>query len=430
MKRLSQKQKLSIAQSDAPINIWWGAVRSGKTYASLVRFLMEVADGPEGEYCIVARTYDSIKRNLVSQISQLIGADARYYSGKREMHIWGKTINLVGADDERSEAKIRGATFSGAYCDEGSILPESVFKMLISRCAMNNGKIFVTTNPDSPFHWLKRDYLTDNKDVKDWHFILDDNPELSDVSKEYLKRQYKGIWSKRFIEGLWVQAEGAIYDMFGEDCLIDYPGHLAHYYILGIDYGTTNPCAFVLIGVNLERFPAIWVEDEYYFDSKIQQRQKTDSEYMDDLVKFINNRHVTTIYLDPSAVSFRVELRRNGFNNVLEAKNEVLDGTRFVGKYLSNGRMKVCRKCKNLIKEFHSYVWDTKSIKTGVDKPLKENDHALDALRYAIYSHFFGRDGDVLSADDIERNWRETRGGNQANLPSFFQNPIEGYRPF
>lgn len=431
MSIISPKQQRSLIESDAKINIWEGAVRSGKTYISLWRFLKELTYGPEGEYAIIARTYDSFKRNVLPQLVRMIGSDARHYSGKREIHIWGKIVHIIGADDERAEAKLRGPTFMGAYVDEGTIIPESVFKMLISRCAMGAAKIFLTTNPDSPFHWLKRDYLTNNPDVKSWQFSLDDNPELSEYDREYLCRQYKGLWYQRFIEGRWVQAEGAIYDFFNQsDHVISFPPGNPEYYLAGIDYGTTNPCAFVLIGVNRSKFPNMWVEDEYYFNSKIAQRQKTDSEYAADFIRFTSNRPVKCIYIDPSAASFRLELAKQGVTNLYEAKNEVADGIRLVSSLLGNGTLKITAKCANLIKEFQSYVWDPKSFKTGEDRPLKESDHALDALRYAMYTHFFGKSGESLRPEDIDRMEAEAWQGSQANLPKPFQDmPNSGQIP-
>lgn len=425
MNTLSPKQIQSLKESTAKINIWQGSVRSGKTYISLWRFLDELINGPPGEYAIISRTYDSFKRNLLPQLTRMIGADAKYYAGKREMNIWGKTVFVVGADDERAESKIRGATFSGAYVDEATIIPESVFKMLISRCAMGGSKIFCTTNPDSPFHWFKTEFVDNNPDVKFWQFTLDDNPELTEDEKEYLKRQYKGVWYQRFIEGKWVQAEGAVYDFFdtGIHCINHPPGN-PEYRIVGIDYGTTNPCAFVMLGVNRSKFPNIWVEDEYYFDSKVHQRQKTDSEYAADLRKFIQDRPVKQIYIDPSAASFKLELVKQGFTGLLDAQNEVIDGIRFVSKYLNNGTLKICRNCTHLIKEIQGYVWDAKSAKSGIDKPMKESDHILDALRYVTFSHFFGKESvdNPMKPEDLDRLWRESQ-GLQEDVPAIFNQP-------
>lgn len=420
MPNLSPKQAWTLTDSDAKINVWHGAVRSGKTYASLWRFLKELTYGPEGEYVIIAKTYDSFKRNVLPQLTRMIGSDVKSYSGKREMHIWGKKIHIVGCDDERSEAKIRGPTFSGAYVDEATIIPESAFNMLVSRCAMGGAKIFATTNPDSPYHWFKTGFLENNPDVKEWRFTLDDNPDLTDVEKEYLKRQYKGLWYQRFIEGLWVQAEGAIYDTFNaESHVIDWPPGQAEFYVAGVDYGTVNPTAFVLVGVNLNRWPNMWVEDVYYYDSKKHQRQKTDTEYAEDLMKFVDGKYVRSVYVDPAAASFKLECLKMGVSGLMDAENDVIDGIRFVSKYLNNGTLKICRKCTPLIHEFQSYVWDPKSRKSGVDKPLKENDHSLDALRYCIYTHFKSRGNGPKV--DWDREWRDSWGGGGPDLPPPFR---------
>jgi len=428
--QISPKQKQSLKESIAKINIWEGAVRSGKTYISLWRFLEELQSGPPGEYVLITRTYDSFKRNILPLLESMIGVrEVGWRHGHRIMNIFGKRVHVIGADDERAESKIRGPTFSGAYVDEITIIPESVFKMLISRCAMGEAKIFGTTNPDSPYHWLKREFLEDNEDVLSWKFTLDDNPQLEERAKEYLKRQHKGLWYQRFIEGKWVQAENSIYDCFEEKFhLIDFAPDYASKYIVGVDYGTTNPCSFLLIGINKEKYPHIWVQDEYYYESKKMQRQKTDSEYAEDLIKFIGGNPIEGIYLDPSAVSFRIELQKLGVTNLYEARNEVLDGIRFVSNLLNTGTLKICKKCKKLIEEFQSYVWDAKSQLTGIDKPKKENDHALDALRYALFTHLFGKDLSRLTAQDIDQMETEARGGGAPNLPRFFQDEDFGMR--
>lgn len=427
MQDISPKQRQSLIESNGKINIWEGAVRSGKTYISIWRFIKELTYGKEGEYAIICRTYDSFVRNILRQFVDKIGGDARHYSGKRQLHVWGKTVHIIGADDERAEAKIRGPTFQGAYVDEATIIPESVFKMLVSRCAMNDAKIFATTNPDSPFHWLKVDFLTDNSDVKSWQFRLDDNPQLSLDDKQYLRRQYRGLWYQRFIEGLWVQAEGSIYDFFDEKVHILNPQYFnATHYIVGVDYGTTNPCSFVLVGVNEYSYPNYWVEEEYYYDSKIHQRQKTDAEYAEDFLKFIKGKPIKGVYIDPAAASFKAELQRSGVQNLYDAKNEVIDGIRFVSTLLNAGSLKIVRNCKNLIKEFQSYVWDAKAAIRGEEKPLKQNDHALDALRYALFSGLFNKKSGGITAEDIDKMHREVM-GKGPELPPIFQDQQNPY---
>ena len=425
----SKQQRISLRDSNSKINIWQGAVRSGKTYISLWRFIKEITMDKkevEGEFVIVARTYDSIKRNLIPLLYEMIGSSFQYYIGKREAYMYGRRIHLVGAEDERAESKIRGATFIGAYVDEATILPESVFKMLVSRCAMKDARIFVTTNPDSPFHWLKKDYIDNNDDVAQWQFTLQDNPKLTQESKDYLSRQYKGIWYQRFILGNWVQASGAIFDFFDLDIhVIKKIPSPAVYSILGIDYGTSNPTTFILISYNPGKYPNMWVEKEYVWDSREKQRQKTDAEYAQDLQSFINGYRINGIYLDPSAASFRLELIRANIK-IKHAENEVLDGIRFLSNLFGSGTLKICDTCPTLIKEMQSYVWDPKSIQRGEDKPLKTNDHTIDALRYAVYTHFFKRNNVPI---DWDKEFREAVNADQ-NIPSVFQQPDPSHQYF
>lgn len=411
---LSPKQNRSFHESNAKINIWEGAVRSGKTYVSMVRWIYELMTGPDGSYCMIARTYDTFRRNLLTLMTDILGTEAKWYAGKREMDIFGKQVFIVGADDERSESKIRGATFQGAYVDEGTLIPESVFRMLISRCAMKGARIFITTNPDTPYHWLKTDFLDNNPDALSWQFNFEDNPQLTHEEKEYLKRQYKGIWYKRFIEGCWVQAEGAIYDFFDVNVhTMDFCSHPAEQYIVGVDYGTTNPCSFVLIGINKSRFPNCWVEAEYYWDSKIKQRQKTDSEYADDFKKFIANKPIKAIYVDPSAASFKLELSKQGVQNLFDAENEVLDGIRLVSNFMSNGTIKITKACPNLIREIQGYVWDSRSVRLGEDKPLKSHDHCITGDSKVFVNDKYQQikdipsHGIILSYDAFDQSFKE-----------------------
>ncbi len=419
----SAKQIQSINESIAPINIWEGSIRAGKTYASLWRFYEETDIGPEGDYCIVSKTYDTFKRNVIPNLEALLGPHMRYFSGKRELYLKNKLVCVIGCSDERAEQKLRGSTFAGAYVDEATLIPESAFKMLQGRLSVPNAKLFCTTNPDSPYHWFKKEFLENNKDVRSWQFLMDDNPNLTEDYKDLLKRQYKGLWYQRYILGKWVQADGTIYDFFNEKYhVIDWPQSSANYYIVGVDYGTINPCAFVLIGYNPHGTPRLWVEDEYYYNSKVKQRQKTDGELADDLQRFIEGKRVAAIYIDPSAASFKVELNKRGVDGLTDANNDVNNGIGFVGMKLNEESFKICRKCENLIQEFQSYVWDEKAAKNGVEKPKKQNDHALDALRYALFTHFFGQIGEPLTPQELERRWREAHQMGPS-LPPQFQNP-------
>jgi len=387
---LSPKQIIAYEESNARINIYEGSVRSGKSYIALRRFLKELREGPEGQYIIVGKSERTVMHNIIEPLQEMTNGIIRYNRGLGEFVLFDKKVYVIGANDERAEGKIRGATFAGALVDEITIIPESFFKMLLSRLSKENAKLIGTTNPDSPYHWLKVDFIDrrNELDLKNFKFRLEDNPSLSQTYVQALQKEYHGLWYKRFIQGEWVLAEGAIYDFFDEKKhVVQVSPTYAKYYLLGIDYGTTNPFAAVLIGVNDDHHPAIWIEKEYYWDSKKMGYQKTDQDYANDITKEFEGYPVRLMYLDPSAASFEVELKRH-HKIVRQAKNDVVDGIRFVSNLFCQGDLVLRKECKNLIAETESYVWDTKAAKDGIDRPLKVRDHALDAMRYALYTHF------------------------------------------
>lgn len=407
-------------------------MRSGKSYIANWAFIDMCDRAPPGNLVIIGRTNDTIKRNIIDEIFRLPDIRAHYYPGKRELHMGGRIIYCIGANDERSESKIRGPTFSGAYVDEATLIPESFFKMLLSRLSRDGSYLLATTNPDSPFHWLKKDFIdrSNELDIKVFNFRMEDNPSLTQKYIENLKKEYRGLWYKRFIEGEWCLAEGSVYDFFEEGVhTITHAPTFAKYWTVGVDYGTNNPTAFVLLGFNDETPCKIWVEKEYYFDSSKEGYQKTDAEYADDFFQFIDGYPIKSVYIDPAAASFKVELkRRSGLLTIQDAKNDVLDGIRVVALRLCTGELKIMNTCRNLIQEFQSYVWDKKKSERGEDEPVKKFDHALDALRYAVYSRWGSkRDLKELSNEqkefelwkkqkEAQNPWRNQRMPNAQNV--------------
>ena len=296
----------------------------------------------------------------------------------------------MGANDQGSVGKIQGPTLSGAYVDEMALLPQNFIDMLLSRLSKPHSKLFATMNPDSPYHPIKTNLIdrADGKDIYALHFNLDDNPILTEDFKNRLKKLYSGLWYRRFILGEWCMAEGAIYDFFDRKFHVhNRAPTFGKYYLVGVDYGTSNPFAAVLIGVNPNNSPAMWVEKEYYWDPKETGRQKTDTEFADQIQYFIEGYPVKFVYLDPSAQSMEVELKNRKLP-VKQAANDVLNGIRLVARYLSQGDLVICSQAVNLIKEIEGYRWDMKKCKIGEDAPIKDRDHACDALRYAIFTHF------------------------------------------
>ena len=417
---LGRKQALCLRAPTKRINIWVGAVRSGKTYVSLLVFLDALLKGPEGPAMIIGSSRDALQRNILGPLSDLLNFPAPT-SKASSWSILGRIIHLVGANDERAERKIRGVTLALAYVDEVTLIPESFITMLLSRLSIPGAKFFGTTNPDSPFHWLKVNYIDRVElDIQCWNFSLEDNPILDQEYVANLKREYTGLWYQRFIESKWVQAEGTVYDFFDqEEHVRAEPPAYGQQYIVGVDYGTANPTGFVLVGINRSAWPNIWAEKEYFYDSRKAMRQKTDTEYAEDLANFISNHTIRAIYMDPSAASFKNECRNMGIQNIYDADNDVINGIRHVSQLLANGAFKLTFCCKNLMRVLGTYVWDSKAGNRGIDQPLKENDHLLDALRYALYT--YSKKGlDHITADDLRQQKAKALGFQDVTSP-FYQ---------
>ncbi|MBD5572383.1 PBSX family phage terminase large subunit [Clostridium botulinum] len=377
---------------DARINILEGSVRSGKTIAMLLKWLRYIEEGPKGLLIITGVSKDTIYDNVLRDLFETLDEeDYSYNKQSGDLRIFDRDIKVIGAKDEGSEKYLRGKTLAGAYCDELSLMPEKFFKQLLNRLSIKGAKLYGTTNPDSPYHFLYTEYITDKEKlesgmVKVYHFMLDDNPSLDDEYKHFIKNAYTGFWYQRMILGLWVIAEGAIYDMWDKDLntFVDEdlpPGlkSIAQRYI-SIDYGAANPTVFLDIW---DDGSDIWVVNEYYHDSK-KKGQKENSQYADDLVKFIDGIYPRAVIVDPSAESFQISLRTKGIR-VKDADNEVLEGIRMVSTLIANRKLRVHKKnCPNFLEEVSGYVWDEKAILNGEEKPVKDKDHALDAIRYFV----------------------------------------------
>jgi PBSX family phage terminase large subunit len=386
--RLSKKQLDFLVKSHGRINIAHGAVRSGKTFIFNVRWLDYIAnDSPPGLLMMVGKTIRSLERNVLMGnmgLFELIGeGNYKYNRSTGELNIGNRTIICIGAADESSEAKIRGLTLSGALCDEVTLYPKNFVEQLLARCSTAGSKLFWNCNPDHPLHYIKTQYLDDIeiKDlVRSFHFLMDDNPALSQEYIEALKRTTHGVFYQRNILGQWARAEGLIYDCFNpQRHVLDNISVAFDRYYVSVDYGTMNPCTFILVGVKGDTH---FLLKEYYYDGRASNgRQKTDDEYADDFASFVHGYKLSGIAVDPSAASFIAALRKRKFH-ITPAKNSVLDGIRTTATFIALDKLFVHKSCENTIKELQSYSWDLKASQQGEDKPLKTQDHAMDALRY------------------------------------------------
>ncbi|TAK89400.1 MAG: PBSX family phage terminase large subunit [Burkholderiaceae bacterium] len=395
--------------------MWTGAIRSGKTVASLLRWLLYVRTAPlGGRLVMIGRTKDTINRNLFSVLTDraLFGDlvdEVKYTPGANVAFIFGRVVDIIGANDARAESRLRGMTCAGAYVDEATLVPHEFWMQLLGRMSVAGARLFATTNPDNPSHWLRRDYLLRDYEpamgLRWWHFTIDDNPAISQQQIEAWKVQFVGLWYRRFILGHWVAAEGAIFDMWDEETHVVAELPLIDRWMsVGVDYGTTNPFAAILLGLGVDR--ALYAVSEYRYDSRQHHRSKSDEEYSAAMRAWLDTtpmpgatildphtgRRVPRvgvtpewICVDPSAKSYITQLQRDGLSPA-SARNSVNDGIRVLASLLANHRLKVHKSCRGLIDELPGYCWDDKEREKGHDVPIKAADHSIDALRYGVYT--------------------------------------------
>lgn len=400
---LSPKQLEFILESTCQINIAHGSVRSGKTVGSLFRFMQACYQCPDSKLWMIGHTSDTIYQNAIRLLLEPAGDNdplsiyrpfLSWFAGKRQLRFRDKVISTLGAKDEGAIGAIQGKTFSKCYCDEITLYPESVIDMIDTRLSNPYSQLFASCNPSHPTHkvkqWIDKAESGD-KNYYSLHFSLDDNPYVDTHYKQRIRDSLSGLFYKRNYLGLWCLAEGAIFDFFDRKIhAVSRPPAAAEYWVAGIDYGTSNNFACVLMGVSTGRYTQTgvcrWFEKEYVWDSHKEGRQKTNSEYADAVQEFIEPYGVKCVYIDPSAASFRLELQRRGIH-VVDANNDVMPGITFMTSEMAKGNLFVHEDCKVLIKEIESYVWDSKAAEKGIDQPLKKADHCVDAARYCCFTH-------------------------------------------
>lgn len=379
-----------------------GSVRAGKTIVmSFAYVLWAMANFNFQNFIMAGKTIGAFRRNVLFLLKIILRLRGYKIKDKRADNLLivksrrTEAINyfyIFGGRDERSQDLVQGITAAGAFFDEVALMPESFVNQAIARCSVDGAKLWFNCNPEGPYHWFKLNFIDklDEKNLLHIHFVMDDNPALTEETKARYKRMFAGVFFKRFILGLWVLAEGVIYDMWDEDKhLFDYKGESYDEYGVAIDYATATVMTFGLYGVKRQQGDdKVYLVKEYYYDAKEKARQKTDSEFARDFKEFLGGIHPKTIYLDPSAASFKVELRNKGYSQVKDADNDVINGIRLVATFLSTERFFIERSCKDTIMEFGSYVWDPKAQERGEDKPLKQQDHAMDRNRYFIYTKY------------------------------------------
>lgn len=379
-----QKQIMAFPFTDYDALICDGAIRSGKTVFMMLSFVDDAMRRYDGQrFGICGKTVDSTVKNIITPYLGLVYAQEKYSiqwkrsdkllivsDGERE-----NVFEVFGGKDESSFMLIQGRTLAGVLLDEVALQPRSFVEQALARCSVDGSKLWFNCNPDSPQHWFYKEWVCDpgKHNAIRLHFHLEDNPSLSQKIIERYKSLYTGVFYRRYILGEWCVAEGLVYD-FGEDNIVDEVPENGEYYI-SVDYGTMNPFSaglWCLVGGK-----AIRVK-EYYYSGRTSAVQRTDEEYCDEIERLAEGYKIKQVIVDPSAASFVAALRKRKFN-VIKANNDVLDGIRRVAVFLKSGSIKIHRSCVDAIAEFGLYRWDEKATS---DTVIKENDHAMDEIRY------------------------------------------------
>lgn len=393
-----------------------GAVRSAKSYTANDLAIHEIQKLPACNVLISGYSITTVARNIIAEWKAVIDPFDlglfHHVKDAKDDYIWidwrglrNKKFYIRGAGKDNDWKAIQGSTFGYWLADEITRHCENFVDMAMTRLSPPYAKAIWTTNPDGPQHFIKKRFIDDDKLYfkrkdgtslfKSWTFYLDDNPSLTRDYIDSLKLTYSGVFYKRYILSMWVMAEGTIYDFFDEAIHTKHSHELpkTNRHILGIDYGTSNPTVFILMGINENPYAdmKVWAEKEYYYDPEKWGRQKTDKEFSRDLGEFTRGTDIEEIFIDPSAASLKVQLSRDGFGTLMtDADNDVISGIRTQARMLKSGEYVVSKRCTKTILDYSGYAWDAKAQEVGEDKPLKTGnvDHTKDAERYPLHSRY------------------------------------------
>lgn len=373
-----------------------GAVRSGKTLAMGLGFFLWAMSCFSGRrFALCGKTRGGVRRNVVEELLPWLRKLGMTVVDSRTAQVltvrFGRQENefyLFGGKDEGSAALIQGMTLAGVFLDEVVLMPRSFVEQACARCSVEGSRLWFSCNPEGPQHWFYKEWIlqADKRNCLHLHFTMQDNPSLSQTVRRRYERLYTGVFYRRFILGQWCQAEGRVYDFFDTASVRPAPGGLFEQWVISCDYGTVNPASFGLWG----KQNGVWYRtDEFYFDSRREGRQMTDAEYAEKLRKLAGGRTIREVIVDPSAASFMEVLRRNGWK-VRKADNDVISGIRKTADALKEGRIVICERCTDCLREMDLYVWD---LEAGGDRVVKKNDHAMDDMRYFVTGVLAGSAG-------------------------------------
>lgn len=380
---LSNKQQEYLKLCSHRWNIKVGATGSGKSWLdySIVIPKRLLAMRGQGAAVFLGNTQGTLSRNILTPMREIWGeALVGNISSDNTAQIFGRRVHILGADNKKHVARLQGMTIEYGYGDEMTTWDEDVFQMLKSRLRCAHSFFDGTANPDTPQHFIKA-FIDSDADVYCQTSTIDDNPFLPPQFVANLKKEYAGtVYYDRFILGQWAIASGLVYPFVAshpDSYLVRGPiAGMNGRFFVSIDYGTHNPCSMGLWCVQQGR--AIRIKESYY-DSRSAKRQRTDEEHYAALEELARGYYIQSVIVDPSAASFIETIRRHGRYIVIPAENNVINGIRVTATLLQSGRILLHESCTDSLREFAAYCWDDGAQQ---DKVIKENDHAMDDIRY------------------------------------------------
>jgi PBSX family phage terminase large subunit len=438
----------TVWQANGRINLWHGSVRSAKTVSSLFAWLWHVTHAQPGPMVMVGQTFDTLRRNVIEPLEEMLGSriDDRTRS-YREVVICNRRIHCLGSSDVRAERKLRGLTLAGAYIDEASLVSEDFWNRCVDRMSVPGAKLFATTNPDAPTHWLRRKWMSRaaELDMRVFHLRLEDNPWLDPAYVAHVRASYSGVWFRRYVLGEWVTAEGAIWPDFDPQRHVTERTPKLIQTRVGVDYGTVNPCVYLFGGVGVDPddpgphgetdYARLYIAREWRWDSRARQRQRTDVDYSKGLREWIDGGYAAPswqakapklaqdqperIVVDPSAASFIAQLQVDGHRGIEGADNRVQDGLRVVGSLFGLDRIRIHPSCEGLLEEIPGYGWDETAAAAGKEAPVKENDHSCLIAGTVVATPSGGRPIESVTPGDLVL----TRKGPRYVLDAALTNP-------
>lgn len=397
---------------DFKMMILTGAIRSGKTFIDNLLFLYELkrtalqatkTGNLHPQYILAGASSGSIQNNVINSLDKQFGLRLNP-DRHNHFHLFGVDIVPVYTESIRGLAGARGFDSSGAYINEASLANQEVFQEILNRCSDPGARIICDSNPDSPQHWLKTDYIdNDNPKLKtvSYRFTLDDNTFLDPGYAQQIKAATpSGMLYDRAIKGLWVTGEGVVYKDFDERTMTidrkDLPDGLA--YTAGVDWGFEHPTAIEIIGHDDKG-------NYYLVDEAYGQLEQVDPYWISVAQRFRKKYGMNMPYYCDTARNEHIQNFKQHHINAKFGYKNVLDGVERVASLIKQHRFFVVKDAApNFINEIYQYVWDEN---TGA--PKKEHDHAQDAVRYCVATPLW------LAEQNKRRNTDRTRSTNYLN---------------